>query len=208
VFRKAEAFVLAAYGGPELWNKTQEAFFNAVASADSEDSNQKQFRQVVRCIVKDDLETLVDTADLAQWQFTVAILCTYAKSDNFSFLVAKLGARLEGGEGEPASSTKASEQSSDNLRAAMQCYLIAGHLNSTVRTWLKLEQLVHNNNNGKAVQKSQQSTRELQQLIEKVSVFRRAINHHQPLPKQIQDKFGYVCMYACLHGWFVRCNQK
>src|SRR5690349_12384288 len=51
--RMADALNLAAYGGPELWKKTQEAYFNQRA---------KPFLRVVSSIVKDDIRTLVEHA--------------------------------------------------------------------------------------------------------------------------------------------------
>ena len=87
--RWAEALVLAACGGPEIWKKTQDAFFAKQTSP---------AMRVVCHVVNQDLRSLVAASDLSQWRVTLAILCTYAGPEDFTSVylaVAFLVVRLE-----------------------------------------------------------------------------------------------------------------
>lgn len=117
--------------------------------------------KVVSSIVKEDLHTLVKDTDLAQWKGILAILCTYAKSEDFAILSGLLGDRL------------AAEK---DIESATLCYICAGNVEKTVQMWAENTQMDH---------------AALQALIEKVSVLRRAINYQQPLGGILANKYRY-----------------
>lgn len=56
---------------------------------------------------------------LADWRIALAIVCTYAKPDEFPTLCSALGARLE----------------ASDRRAAVLCYVCAGDLERTLALW-------------------------------------------------------------------------
>lgn len=160
--RMADALVLAAYGGPELWNKTQEAYFN---------HHPKPFMTVLSSIIKEDLHSLVKDTDLTQWKAILAILCTYAKSEDVAILCGLLGDRL-----------KAEKQDADS---ATICYITAGNIEKTVEIWAKNTQI---------------DRAALQSLIEKVSILRKAINYHQPLTGLLAEKYSEYAMILVSQG--------
>jgi len=109
----ADALVLASCGGADLWAKTQERYFES-------QSPKRPFLSVVGAIIRNDLESFIQSSDLATWQETLAVLSTYGKSDEFPQLCVALGDRLE----------ESGDQSSASL-----CYMCALSLNNAVKYW-------------------------------------------------------------------------
>ncbi len=77
--------------------------------------------RTVASIIKSELSVLVEEADLEKWQETLAILSTYAKSEEFPGYCGKLGERLE--------------KESRNLDGATLCYMCAVNIKKTVAIW-------------------------------------------------------------------------
>ncbi|RHY90668.1 hypothetical protein DYB35_010715, partial [Aphanomyces astaci] len=102
----ANALLLATCGGPELWHRTQEAFFSRQT---------RPFMQIVAAIIKNELDTLV-----LQWKQTLAILSTYSKSDEFPALCDQLAWRL---------------LKSGDAFAASLCFICAMNMPKTVELW-------------------------------------------------------------------------
>lgn len=126
--RVADALILAAYGGPALWAKTQEAYFARQTHS---------YAKVMSSIVRGDLEQLVLRASLKDWKAALAALCTYTKSESFPRLCryaayycvifvyaaySVLGDRLD--------------QAGDT-KAAILCYICAGSIDKTVGIWVR-----------------------------------------------------------------------
>jgi len=165
--RLADAVLLATCGGQDLWTRTQEAYFQR--------QRNRPFMRTVASIIKSELSTLVEEADLEKWQETLAILSTYAKSEEFPGYCGKLGERLE--------------KETRNLEAATLCYLCAVNVKKTVAIWV-----------AKANQESQPHRRNaaLQSLIEKVTVFRKALgsNGDELEPEMVQKYVEYASLLA------------
>eukprot|EP01132_Coremiostelium_polycephalum_P009151 gene9151-11217_t len=151
--RLSDALILASSAGPELWKKTQQAYFDIVKSP---------FTKVVSCIVRRDLETLVRTSDLADWKATLSVLCTYASTSNFRNLSGILGDRLD--------------CEIEDTKSATLCYICAGDIDKTVSIWTRSQ--------------NKESNRDLQSLIEKVSIFRNACNSSSPLNDVLAAKYA------------------
>jgi len=147
----ADALILAAYGGSSLWAKTQAAYFK---------KNSSPFNRVVSAVVNGQLREIVEQTELSNWKSALAIICTYAKREEFAVLSGLLGDRL---------------LSHGDSKSAILCFICAGNIEKTVQLWTK-----HSDN----------STVSLQTLIEKVSVFRRAIHHKEPLNPALATKFA------------------
>ncbi len=75
--------------------------------------------------MKYDLRDLVEQTELTndRWKPTLAILCTYAKREDFALLVGLLGDRL-------------ANELKDN-KSAILCYICAGNIEKTVKIWLQ-----------------------------------------------------------------------
>jgi protein transport protein SEC31 len=112
--RLADALLLATCGGAELWQKTQEKYF---------EMQKRPFMKVVKAIIKGELSTLVQESNLAEWKETLAILATYGKSEEFPKLCDALAARLEG--------------EAKNLKDATLCYMCAVNVQKTINIWIK-----------------------------------------------------------------------
>ena len=85
---KADALILASSGGDDLWIKTQSRYFE-------EEAKKRPFLSMVSAILKNQLESLVQESDPASWHETLAVLSTYAKSEEFFPLCVALGEHLE-----------------------------------------------------------------------------------------------------------------
>ncbi|OQR85466.1 hypothetical protein ACHHYP_11810 [Achlya hypogyna] len=107
----ANALLLATCGGPELWARTQEAFFKR---------QQRPFMKIVAAIIKNELATLVREAALDRWKETLAILSTYSKSEEFPGLCNQLGVRLF---------------DSGDVAAATLCFICAMNIDRAVAIW-------------------------------------------------------------------------
>lgn len=109
----ADALLLSTCGGPELWKRTQDAFFSRQT---------RPFMKMVSAVIQDDLHSLVDDSNLDNWQETLAMLSTYGKSDAFPALSEKLGNRLE---------------LSGDVKAATLCFMCAVSPERTVKAWIR-----------------------------------------------------------------------
>lgn len=107
----AEALLVASCGSDELFATTKARYFTMEGS-------KKPFLGVVNAVINDQLESLVEKS--TNWRETLAIVSTYAKSENFPALCIQLGDQLEAaGDG----------------RNASLCYMCACSLERAVRYW-------------------------------------------------------------------------
>ncbi len=67
------------------------------------------------------MQTLVASTELHSWKGTLAILCTYAKSEEFPVLCDFLASRLE---------------AAGDTRSAVLCYICAGNIDKAVNAWV------------------------------------------------------------------------
>mmetsp|Transcript_13418 Transcript_13418/g.19769 ORF Transcript_13418/g.19769 Transcript_13418/m.19769 type:complete len:1003 (-) Transcript_13418:151-3159(-) len=109
----ADALILASCGGADLWQKTQERYF-------ASEGPKKPFLGIVNAVISDKLETLVERSK--NWQETLAIISTYAKSEEFPDLCIKLGEKLD---------------AAGDARNASLCYMCSLNLERTVKYWKK-----------------------------------------------------------------------
>ena len=114
--RVADALVLAASGGPELWTHTRDTYLASAATP---------FMSTLSAVVHQDFASYVAESDLACWKETLALLNTYAAPEELSNLCNQLGDRLEGLMGE----------SSAFQSAATLCYMCAANLHKTTALW-------------------------------------------------------------------------
>ena len=53
------------------------------------------YSHLFRYIVTEDMDNIVQNADLQEWQDIFVVLCTFAKGNEFANLAEQLGQRLE-----------------------------------------------------------------------------------------------------------------
>ena len=143
--RLDDALLLAACGSPELWAATQEEYFKRRASP---------LMSVMAGVIKGDLTSLVSSCPLADWRETLALLCTYARAEEFCALCEALGDRLAVEEGDAHSATLA--------------YMAARAVSKTILIWTQ-EARDRGRTDAGGVPGA------LHELVEKVVVFRRAV---------------------------------
>ena len=107
--RMSDAFMLALCGGAESQKRVQKAYFEKTAVP---------YARLLSSIIAGDLRDIVDKADSKSWKEILAILCNYAKPDDFPDLCEALGERLD-------------EES------AITCYLAGSKLEKLVGIWAK-----------------------------------------------------------------------
>ncbi|KAH9849003.1 hypothetical protein C2E23DRAFT_841396 [Lenzites betulinus] len=174
--RFADAILLAGKGGPELLARTQKAYFERRTI-------QLPYLRLFQSIVTNDLDDIVQNADLQEWQEIFVVLCTFASQEDFSSLAEQLGQRLEFQSNIVKSSggSDAESQAAELRRNATLTYLAAGRLERLVNIWVEElaeeeKRLVaeHDHVDGSLYTVHALA---LQTFLEKVTVFRKAINY-------------------------------
>ncbi|KAJ1754090.1 protein transport protein S31, partial [Coemansia sp. RSA 1752] len=150
--RFADALVLATCSSDAtLATRTQQAYFARRAQ-------QASYVRLLHSIATGDLSDVVQNADISEWDESLALLCTYAQGDQFSTLCETLGRRLEA----------ASERDS-----AVLCYLASGNLDKVASLWIAGANAVNAHQGAARIQS-------VHALVEKVSVFRNAVQFIDP----------------------------
>ena len=149
----ADALVLSSCGGAELWQKTQSEYF-------TRESERRPYLSLVSAVINDQLNELVVASDPANWRETLAVLSTYAKSDEFPTLCAVLGDRLEDG---------------GDFANASLCYMCSLKLGDAIRYWKFTLQSAKMADDGT----NTTDLLSLHDFIEKVTVFTQAIDSSQ-----------------------------
>jgi protein transport protein SEC31 len=159
----ADALMLAACGGTDLWINTQQRYFDREMS-------KRPFLAVVSSIVRSQLDDIVTTSDISSWQETLAILSTYSQSEEFPNLCIMLGDRLQ----------DAGDESSASL-----CYMCALNLERSVQYWMK-----QMNNRSSGNESTTTDLLVLHEFIEKVTVFLAAVGPSVGLTPEIEILYG------------------
>jgi len=110
--RTADALVLAASGGPELWVATRDGYLASKGSS---------FMHTLGAIVHQDFGKYVAESSLCSWKETLALINTYASAEEFPGLCSGLAYRLEA--------------ESADLRGATICYMCAASVGKAIELW-------------------------------------------------------------------------
>ncbi|ORZ03860.1 hypothetical protein BCR43DRAFT_451486 [Syncephalastrum racemosum] len=176
--RLSDALLLAFCGGNELFAKTQKTYFERQAK-------QTAYLRLLQNIVDQDLASLVRNTNLDEWASVVVALCTFARSEDFGTLCESLGSRLEDAATAAFNSVEI-EKGKDYRRHATLCYLAAGNLEKVANIWISEQE----------DEKKQQDEAEygvrLQNLVEKVTIFRKAIEYDDPVLLEQEEKESYT----------------
>ncbi|KAH7100125.1 hypothetical protein BKA62DRAFT_640384 [Auriculariales sp. MPI-PUGE-AT-0066] len=178
VDRFADAILLAAKGSPELLQRTQKAYFERRTVA-------LPYLRLFQSIVTDDLEDIVQNADLREWQEIFVVMCTFAKSDHFPSLAEQLGQRLEfQGSLLLAADPDDVAEAHEFRKHATLAYLAARRLEKVVNIWIaemsEEETRVTADAGAEGSGGESRYTTHalaLQSFIEKVTVFRHATGY-------------------------------
>ncbi|CAM0907138.1 unnamed protein product [Alopecurus aequalis] len=109
--RMADALVIAHAGGSALWESTRNQYLKNSVSP---------YLKVVSAMVGNDLMSFVSTWPLNAWKETLALLCTFARKDEWNVLCDTLASRLLG---------------VGDMLAATLCYICAGNIDKAVEIW-------------------------------------------------------------------------
>jgi protein transport protein SEC31 len=157
--RLDHALLMASVSGPELWEKTQRACFRR---------SKQPYLKVVSAVVNNDLQGLVESRPLKLWRETLALICTFGRSEDWTTLCDALGARLD---------------ANCNIQAATLCYICAGNIERTVDIWSRTL---------KSKKGGPEFVDVLQDIMEKSVILGLATGTKQASPSLA----GLVCFYA------------
>jgi protein transport protein SEC31 len=159
--RMSDAFMVAICGGNACIQKAQEAYF-------AKQSGGPTYLRLLASVVGKNLWDVVHNADLANWKEIMATLCTFADEKEFPDLCDALGDRLE----------EHVQQQPEARKDASFCYLAGSKLEKVVAIWL--QELKESEDAGATTEQTGSAfslhARGLQNLIEKVTVFRQVTN--------------------------------
>lgn len=159
--RMSDAFMLAICGGEESIKKVKEAYF-------AKQSGGPNYLRLLASVVGKNLWDTVHNADLENWKEIMVTLCTFADEKEFPDLCEGLGDRLD----------QQSAFSPAARKDAAFCYLAGSKLEKVINIWISDLQQHEEEGTQSAVESSAFSVhaKALQDLIEKVTIFRRVVN--------------------------------
>ncbi|KAI9208496.1 uncharacterized protein BJ171DRAFT_419511 [Polychytrium aggregatum] len=199
--RLADAVMLAVCGGHELLERTQAEYFKRTR-------DKKSYARILHSVANQDLRDIVLNADLdgveGGWRDILALIWTYANPEDFSELLNLIGERLEASAAS-LSSIKLAEKESKSL-AAVLCYLGAGNLKRVLPIWTRSDADDIKKSSlaapGRQASNGSIPLPKLQAFIEKISLFREAIQYQdgdlveQPAQYELESLYNYYAEYA------------
>ncbi|XP_044737857.1 protein transport protein Sec31A isoform X3 [Chrysoperla carnea] len=135
--RMADGLALATTGGPGLIVQAQQRYLKETANT--------RLAPIVKALITEDWLAVIENCKPNCWREALVGLLTYASEHQLSYLVQKLGERLQ--------------QSENSHEDAILCYICAGSIQNLVNLWWK------DNHN----------IDELQELVEVVAILQKAI---------------------------------
>ena len=182
--RMEDALILSMCGGPELMESTRAAFFDLQLG-------KIPYVRVLAGITKQNLADIVNHVDVVNtWREVLAMICTYAKSEEFSALANALAARLE----QELSSTRDPKTLAGLKHAVTLSYVAAGNVERVVAIW-STEQNTQLQSFLQKLDKKHVSlhgTREfgllMQSFVEKIAVLRKATGHSLEITDETADE--------------------
>ncbi|KAK5944213.1 protein transport protein S31 [Knufia obscura] len=170
--RISDAFMLAICGGEACIKKAQEAYF-------AKKSGGPNYLRLLASVVGKNLWDTVHNADLENWKEIMATLCTFATEKEFPDLCEALGDRLDAQTDHTAAARK----------DAAFCYLAGSKLEKVIDIWIGELQEHEEEGAAKSAESSAFSlhAKALQDLIEKVTIFRKVVNFQDTELQKTED---------------------
>ncbi|KAI9481427.1 MAG: WD40-repeat-containing domain protein [Benjaminiella poitrasii] len=171
----SDALLLAMCGGPELMRRTQIAYF------EQRRTRPTTFGHLLKGLlsIEDEdtfLSSIIAEASVADWPSVVALLCTYAPVKQMSPLCDTFSQRLQ--------------PYTEYRRPILLLYLIAGNFEKVTKSWIAR---FNDDKKQETTQSSSTAQRGLQVLIEKISVFRKAVDYKDyDLTSLISDESSFT----------------
>lgn len=172
----ADALMLAAVGGGDLWQATQERYLQ---------QHESSYMKIVNAVLKSDLASFVSESEPSQWQETLAILSTYATSQDFPELCIALGDRLDG---------------AGNAAHASLCYLCSLNVEKSVRYWMQQLDLA-NEKLGRV------SLLALHEFCVKATILMEAVGPSVELPESVAVLFSQYAEALSEQGLLVSASK-
>lgn len=147
--RMADAIIIASTGGSDLLARTQYRYLK---------SSQGYLSNIISALVTDDWSSVVSQCSTESWKEALVATLTYCR-EHVPVLCERLGERLQ-------------TESGNNLIAiqnAILCYICAGNVERLAESWLTIKSTTD------ATNTDAPSTKELQDLIEVVILFQKAL---------------------------------
>jgi len=169
--RVADALVLAASGGPDLWVATRDQYLQ---------SNTTPFMQILSAIVHQNFGSYVANSELSAWKETLGLVNTYASAEELPALCNQLASRLEVETGDAASATL--------------CYMCAANTHKAVELWQAHYAAAVSSGSGDA-------TGPLLDLMEKIVVFQEAAGTregYQMVSDKLAEFASLLASQGCL----------
>jgi len=169
----ADALVLASCGGAELWAKVQAQYFESEAS-------KRPFLSIVSAVIHNKLADFVTGSQPSQWNETLAVLCTYATSEEFPSLCEALGDHLENAGDSPSASL---------------CYMCALNLEKSAKFWITQLEEANSTCGGKGHGEDHLA---LHAFVEKAAIFMQISDQSSGLPDIVANPlYRYAKALAC-----------
>lgn len=180
--RLSDAFMVAICGGQACIDKVQKAYFNRKAEGPN-------YLRLLASVVGKNLWDVVYNAELIGWKEVMAIICTYARADEFPDLCEALGDRLD-------EQMKTDGKDPTLQKNASFCYLAGSKLEKVVTIWIA--ELDKHEEAGLRASSNESSfsvhARSLQSFIEKVTVFRE-VTHFQDGDRKATSGWKLMALY-------------
>lgn len=180
--RLSDAFMIAVCGGQACIDKAQAAYLKKT-------TDQPAYIRILASISRKNLWDIVQNASIKDWKEVMATLCTYADETEFPDLCDALGDRLE-------EAYQAEPDNKELRQDASFCYLAGSKLDKIIVNWAEEAK----EREADAGQKSEDENafaihaRALQDLIEKISIFRQVTNF-QDAELDASDNFRLASLY-------------
>jgi protein transport protein SEC31 len=173
--RMSDAFMVAVCGGERCIEKAQAAYF-------AKQSGGPNYLRLLASVVGKNLWDVVYNADLANWKEVMATLCTFADPKDYPDLCEALGDRLE-------DQMKEAGDRDSIRKDASFCFLAGSKLEKVVAIWI--DELHGKEAAGQANRSGDSSfsihTQALQNLIEKVTIFREVTRFQDSETRKTSD---------------------
>ncbi|KAL9557965.1 hypothetical protein PS6_001549 [Mucor atramentarius] len=184
--RYSDALLLAICGGSDLLARTQKTYFE-------HQSKKFAYLRLLEGIMEEDLNSIVRDADVHEWSSILVVLCTFAQSKEFGPLCQVLGDRLW------------EQQDAELRKNANLFYLAAGNLEKVSKIWINEFESQESNDRDSVTYGAR-----LQELIEKVTIFRKAIDYNDSALSEETDSFALADLYNkyCEYAEFMATQGK
>jgi len=183
-----DALIMASCGGPELWTKSQKRYLEL-------ESIKRPFLSIVAAVMDNHLLSYIERSDPSLWHETLAIICTYAPSQEFSSLCNALGDRLQ--------------QNGDEANASL-CYMCSYNLEKVVLYWknrLFKSMNMTIETQMTVILRGESGCIALHNFIEKVTIFLHAIGASVNAPENISMLYDIYAELLANQGLYTNAAQ-